>query len=110
MRDAARHLVERGEDGDRILDRLGLNGASLKHQDAKRDDAKYEGRGRLATRESLPFHGNPSASHHAPHLERPFARSLLFQLRSFSIKRLVDHWGNGVARRPHPRASPWGSP
>jgi hypothetical protein len=27
MRDAARHLVEGGEHGDRILDRLGLRGA-----------------------------------------------------------------------------------
>jgi len=71
MRDAAGHLVERGKYGDRILDRLGLNGASLKHQDAERDGAQYEGRGGLATREPLPFHGNPSASHHAPYLERP---------------------------------------
>jgi hypothetical protein len=28
MRDAARHLVEGGENGDRILDRLGLCAAS----------------------------------------------------------------------------------
>jgi len=82
MRDAARHLVERGEYGDRILDRLGLNGASLKHQSAQHDGAEHDGaqhdgRGDHATRESLPFHGNPSASHHAAHLKRPVRPSAL---------------------------------
>jgi len=67
MRDAAGHLVERGEDGDRILDRVGLSGAGLKRQSAKHDGAEHDGRGAYATGKSQPFHGNPSASHHAAH-------------------------------------------
>jgi hypothetical protein len=35
VRDAARHLIERGEDGDRILDRLGARGCGWKREGAQ---------------------------------------------------------------------------
>lgn len=58
MRDSARHLVQGGEDSDRVLDGLGLNDTRLCGH------GQYDGRTGHASKECLPIHENPSALRH----------------------------------------------
>jgi hypothetical protein len=60
MGDAAGDLVEGGEDGDRVLDGVGVTGRARQRQGAGRD-----GRYQRPADKSPPIHGNPSALRHA---------------------------------------------
>jgi len=95
MRDAARHFVEGGEDGDLVLDGLGMESLTRQRHGACRNRCQ-----KRSADKPPPIHGDPFASHHAAHLIPPCPRRFS-RVCSLSIKRLVDHWGNGVAQAPH---------
>jgi hypothetical protein len=96
MRDAARHFVKRGEDGDLILDLLGLRRPSQGHG---------KGCGHHGRQTDAPAPGMPDPCLRIlRHIAYPIAATgIRHRATPSSSKRVLEYWGNDVARRLGPQ-------